>query len=315
MIEKQLKIQTKNFAEEDQKFMAAQIEALKAQEFTGIFDFSDQLYHSGVGISNSMLSDFAKRPNFFHWKHIQKNGLETTEAMDIGDMVHKAILEPHLVHECYMSESEIIEDILREKPETKKPRATKAYKETVEMWESKGRKVLAEEHFEMMRTFVDKVYKHPKAKNILSNGRPEQCIYARDPETGLLLRGKADFLLSDGIIVDIKTTSNAAPEEFSKSIWNYRYHVQAAFYLHLCKLAFGAHFKNFIWICLDKQKPYDVAIYTPDEGTLDFGQKMFEKNLRELAHCFDKDKWPGFPNSIQSIALPAWAWNKAEDLI
>lgn len=293
-----------------------QLEALEQAGGQGIIDFSDEVYHNGIGVSNSQLSDFAVTPKKFHYNHIMGNKDMSSEAMDIGDLVHKAILEPHLVHETYVSDAELLEKVYALKPDSKSPRATKHYKELILEYEVLGKKVLKDEHFDMMRKMVDAVYSHPRAKNMLSNGMAEKCLYATDPETGLVLRGKADFILIDGIIIDVKTTASANPDEFSKSIWNYRYHVQAAFYLHLARLAIGEQFKDFVWICLEKTKPFDdMAIYTPDEGTLDFGQQMFRKNLNELAKCYQTNKWPGYSNNIEQIALPNWAWNKAEGLI
>ncbi len=297
------------------EILEGQIQALNDVDGAGILDFTDEAYHNGIGVSNSQLCDFAVTPKKFYYNHVLGNKETGTEAMAIGDLVHKAILEPHLVHECYASDAEIIEKVLEADPKSKRPTATKLYKELLAEYESNGKTILKDEHFEMMRKMVDAVYTHPRAKNMLSNGMAEKCLYAKDPETGLIIRGKADFILIDGIIIDVKTTADASPEQFSGSIWNYRYHVQAAFYLHLAKLAIGAQFKDFVWICLEKKKPYDLAIYTPDAGTLDYGEQMFKKNLNELAKCYEKDVWPGYSSNIEPISVPHWAWNKAEGLI
>lgn len=315
LMEKQIERQMRDLDPESQKYLEVQLGELQAGDFTGIFNFDDAMYHRGLGVSKSQLDTFAQTPRAFWWKHLLRNDNESNQAMEIGDMVHKAILEPHLVHENYCSDEEALNAAFEAKPDVKSPRSTKAYKDKIEDLRKSGKTILPDENFEMMRAMVENVYSHPKAKNILSNGLAEQCIYAKDPETGLLLRCKADFMLPDGIMVDVKTTSDARPDEFSKSVWNFRYHVQAAYYLHVARLAFGSHFKSFIWICLEKKRPYDIAIYTPDEGTMDYGHQMFKKNLRELANCFEKDSWPGYSNHIEPLALPNWAWNKAEGLV
>ena len=73
------------------------------------------------------------------------------------------------------------------------------------------------------------------------DGQPEVAMIATDPDTGLSIKGKADWLPStpdpDGVlrIRDYKTTVKS-PDEFERSCWQYGYHIQAAFYMRLYRL-------------------------------------------------------------------------------
>lgn len=280
-----------------------------------LWELDDDHYRASVGINASSLADVRRSPAHYYAHQILGIGRETTPAMEFGSLVHSAILEPHTLHEKYINDQEFVEAVIQDKPDTKSPRATKVYKDLVNNAKLQGKTVLTDKDFTSMSNIVDAVYSHQTAKNILNNGHPEKVLYAQDPDTGLLLKGKMDFILSDGYVVDVKTTKDASRAEFTKSLFNYNYYVQAAFYLHIAKLSLGQSFKNFLFICIEKDEPHQVAIYTPDEGALDAGERVFKRDLRILSECYEKNQWPGYSSKIENIALPHWAFNHLEDYI
>lgn len=291
------------------KKIAIHTEELSEQDWTGMMEVEEDVYHSGAGISRSMLMDMRRNPNYFHYRNVRTFESESTDAMDFGDMVHKAILEPHLLNEKYMSDQDLIAEVMEEK-DYKSPRATKIYKEKKAELELTGKTVMAYEKWEEMKIMVDQIWNHPVAKNLLNAGMPEKTIYAQDPVTGLLCRVRSDYMLNDGVLIDVKTTKRADEEDFSGSITNQGYHVQAAYYCAVAKWAFGAHFENFVFICLEKEAPFDVAIYKLDCGSLDLGEVIFRKQLDRMKECIDSGKFPSYPSQIQEIGVRHWAFQK-----
>ncbi len=294
------------------KGIAAHTEKLQEQDWTGMIeDLDEDVYHQGPGFSRGMLMDVRKNPNFFHYKNVRTYEEKSSRTMDAGSMLHSAMLEPHLLHEKYVADDEIIEKVMKEKPETKKVRATALYKEQKKELVDSGKTVICYEDWERMKIQVDNLWSHPVAKNLLNAGIAESSIYARDPETGLLCRIRIDRMLNDGILIDLKSSGTGIDEdEWSKKIFNMNYHVQAAFYNAVASWAFGAQFDKFIHICVENTPPYDVAIWKIDFGTLELGEYIFRKELDRLAQCIETDKFPGYSTRINNISVPHWAFQK-----
>ena len=99
---------------------------------------------------------------------------------------------------------------------------------------------------------------------------PARLIYDKQGQSELsyfwddlgLVKGKCrpDWISNDGnIVVDIKTTTDASPKGFQKSIANWGYHLQLGWYIRgLQKLGLPA--KEFIFIAIEKTPPFSVGV-------------------------------------------------------
>lgn len=280
-----------------------------------LWDMTDEEYFGFPGINASSLADVRRSPLHYYDKHILGNKSYSSKAMDFGSLVHAAVLQPEKVHTNFVNNQEFIEAVMKETPDSKKPTATKLYKELVAKAVKSGKTVVDDADFTGMNNILEKVYSHPTAKNMLSNGHAEKVLFAEDPGTGLLLKCKADWILSDGYIIDLKTTRDASYNHFQRSMYNFNYYVQAAFYLHIARNSLGAAFKNFLFICVESTAPHGIAIYRADEAALDAGERVFKRDLRILKECYQSGKWPGYKGTVQNLALPPYAFNQLEDFI
>jgi hypothetical protein len=98
-------------------------------------------------------------------------------------------------------------------------------------------------------------------------------IVRSNPE-GMLLKGRVDIVAIDQhgatTIADVKTTEDASIEAFSKTIAQYGYAQQAAYYMDLL----GA--SHFVFIAVEKTAPYAVGVYCLDAASIAVGR---EKNM------------------------------------
>ena len=106
--------------------------------------------------------------------------------------------------------------------------------------------------------------------------------------------------------MDVKTTQDASPREFAKSIANFGYHVQAAYYLDICN-DLGMDKKCFIIVAVESAPPHGVGIYQLSTEAIETGRKLYRKWLEILAECIEKDEWLGYPEKFNVIDLPGWA--------
>ena len=178
--------------------------------------------------------------------------------------------------------------------------------------------VLTPDEWDQLHRMRDAVMAHPAAHALLTGapGWPELSVYWNDPDTGELCRCRPDFWRADGIIVDVKTTDDASPEGFAKSIANWRYHVQHPYYLDGISHALAqmgkptfqhpASAKAFVFLAVEKKAPYAVAVYMLDAASVQAGREEYRSDLDMYAHCIASGAWPGYGDKVQQIALPDW---------
>lgn len=186
-------------------------------------------------------------------------------------------------------------------------------------WDSENaeRMILNPDQWKQIHGMRDAVMAHPAASALLTRipGRAEQSIYWHDPITGVLCRCRPDWWRNDNLPIDLKTTEDASPEGFARSIAKFRYDVQAAFYLDGIELATGKRPQNFVFIAVEKKPPYAVGVYVLDAETLEIGRGLYREDLDNYAKCAKADVWPGYGDKIQTINLPGWYANKNSHLL
>jgi hypothetical protein len=126
---------------------------------------------------------------------------------------------------------------------------------------------------------------------------------------GANIKGRPDLILhhaDGGAIIDIKTTMDASADSFSKDVAKYKYHLQAAFYLHMT----GA--KRFYFVAVEKKAPFDWAVYELDAEALESGKRMMTSACLTYRECSLYNNWPGYSKEVQTITLPKWAFYNEE---
>ena len=271
-------------------------------------NLSFQLYLQLKAVSKHDLDMVSRSPAHLVWskQHPQK----VTPAMNLGSAAHAWILEPDdAPNQVYV----MPHDINRR---TKAGRAE--YEEAVAR--AGDRVVVTASEAVALQGMAEAVHKNKAAHELLSQGQAETSLLWKDTETGLMCRGRPDWYREDGIVVDLKTCQDARRDAFSKSVATYRYHVQAAFYLHLL-VSLGeipADTSSFAFIACEKAPPYGVAVYELDAEDIERGAREFRADLNRYAEvqnqiaAGDVEKCQSYPETILSLSLPAWARNQID---
>lgn len=176
------------------------------------------------------------------------------------------------------------------------------------------RTVLDADAWDQLHRMRDSVMAHPAARALLTAvpGKAEQSVYWVDDATGELCRCRPDFWRNDGILVDVKTTEDASPEEFARSIAKWRYHVQHPFYVDGVNAARKqarlnvAPARAFVFLVAEKKAPYAVAVYSLDVESVGLGRLEYQRDLATLHECKQSGTWPGYGDNIKAISLPGW---------
>lgn len=267
---------------------------------TGVLSMGESQYRSAEGVSKSDLDWIAPPRTPAHYK-ARQDGLvytEQTPAMRLGSLVHRAVLEPDTYRNAFVIKPEGMNF------------ATKDGKD----WKSAQTKpILTGDDASTVSSIVEAVWRHSYAKRLLKDAVTEQCLFAEDSH-GMLRKGRLDAMIKGSAVPDLKTSASADPQEFERSIGKFRYHVQAAYYLDLCKLV-GIEKSQFIYIVVEKTPPYAVAVYSLDSEAIELGRMEYQRDLTAVRHCMEKDAWPGFTEDITVVGLPAWMQKAAEGLL
>lgn len=264
-----------------------------------VIETNDEYHSHTESISKSHLDTIAGASPKHYWHRYvnpDRERQEPTPAMIMGTAVHTAVLEPDLFP------SEVIES-----PEF--DRRTKVGKAEYEAFQAanKGRIVLAPEDYATCLAIRDAVHLHPVAGGLLQGGKAEQSFYAIDRETGELIKCRTDYLHDSGaMIVDLKTTKDASPHEFAKSVANFRYDVQVAWYNHVLDCAFGEHPATWAFLAVEPTKPYAVGIYFLDPLDIDRARLAAMKDLGRIASCKRDGFWPDYGCDVTQLTLPGW---------
>lgn len=258
-------------------------------------------YHAWDAASNSRLNVLQR--SAAHLRHEIGHPSPPSDAQVLGDAVHYAVLQPDLFGVRYACAPEC-------------DRRTKAGKETWEAFaaENVGRTVLKRDDHTLCLALRDAVRAHPLARSLLAAAAAhrEVSLVWTDEESGVTCKARADLAApAAAIVADLKTTTDASPGAFGRSVFNFGYHRQAAHYMNGFR-ALGIDVSDFLFIAVEKSPPHCVAVYRIDDDALEAGRHQLRGLLKRYHACTTSGAYPGYGDDILSLSLPAWAYSQLD---
>lgn len=267
-----------------------------------------ETYHAAPGISQSTLKAFGQAGSPLHFRVLAKK--EQTEDMAFGTLVHAAVLEPETFSGLYYVRPGTYPSKDGEKKWTKAAKFCSEWHD-----QHSDRIIITELDLEMIQIIRKNITDHPLIGGALKIGEREVSHFKMDEETGMLLKARTDILAIDSntnltIILDLKKVQSGAGcrEDFTKSVWDYGYYLQAASYLSIV----GA--SRFIFCVFDDGEPGDIALHELKPDFLALGHLEWRYQLQRYAKCHKENKWPGYGSHIHDLAMPYWGKKREEDI-
>jgi len=278
---------------------------------------SNEFYHSQTEyVGASVLKKFKESPA--HWKY--QDVREPSEALLFGSAYHCYILEPEeFDNEYYVfDDSEIIQDVLKEKPESKSPRATVLYKELIQPYLAKNqdKEQLTEIQMSKIKAMKRVLFAHPYARSLFGKGIAELSHYAEMTVQGgdkIKAKVRPDYLKADKkIIVDLKTCRDASIDGFQKDAAKFNYHIQAALYTDIINANYKDSF-SFYFVAQEKVAPYAFNMFEASPNFIGQGRYEYEMLMLLWNQCHKDGKFPGYQvwcenkYGMNELNLPPWS--------
>ena len=257
------------------------------------FDVPMAEYRAADGINVSSLKEMAISPRHY-LSALEETPEEPTEAQVIGTITHSAVLE-----------DDFSGFVVR-------PVGLDARTKDGKEWIAAQRNPTIKQNIATnIAGMVNAVKNHAMATKILfGNRKNEVCCWKIHPSTGLLLKGRADCVMTDAknqtVIADLKTCQrgDARESEFSKQIFQWGYDLQAAFYMDLFEASF------FCFVCVEKESPFAVQCFNLSAEALAIGRRKYEGYLAKVRQCKESGVWDAYGDDLKTISLPDWVVRK-----
>lgn len=254
-------------------------------------------YRAHPAVSRSELWRLRDSPQKF--KYFREHPPEPTPSLLFGQVFHKMVLEPDTFGDGFAVA----------------PGVDRRTRDGKSQWEefttgASGKIVVPSEMYSLAKAMRDSVMAEPFAAKLLLGEREVPFFWAED-DSSEACKCRVDCLntnLRQPIVVDLKSTTDASTEGFTKSAIQYGYDFQAAMYSEGVERNIMER-PLFVFIAVEKEPPYAVNILQADELFLRRGERIFRELVGVYHDCKLTGNWYGYlgkKNQINNLALPSW---------
>ena len=226
--------------------------------------------------------------------HFKNPTIADSPALAFGSLAHAFILEPNLAETRYRPRSDV-------DGRTKEGKQVREWESSLAA--SQGVKFVSRADYDAAINIASATRAHLGASQLLNGGQAEIAGLLSDFEE-INARIKPDYL-TDEHIVDVKTTTDARADAFTRSIMNFGYAVQAAYYVDVAAAIDGIK-RKFYWVAVEKDAPYAVAVFEASDAMVEHGRRQYKRAIELYKECASLDIWPAYSQQIQQLELPAW---------
>lgn len=264
-----------------------------------IKDMSNQAYHNTEGLSRSAITALQVCPKYYYEKYIGGYGMVRNETpqMQLGSLVHTLVLESDKFADRYF--------VLHEYG-----RKTKKIKQKIEedIISNPGKTLITTEMYEKAISMASSLMTNIVFSRIY--GMYDACIedsfFYKKNDLDVIFKSRPDYYNID-FILDIKTAKCAQKNAFSKSIFNFGLHIQAAMALDALNSLNVREYQDFIFLVVESEPPYLTATYMLEPDAIEYGRQIYLDVAKTYIKCRDSNYWPSYNDEIERIDIPGWA--------
>jgi hypothetical protein len=270
----------------------------------GVVDMTADAYHRHEALSSSGARKLLPPSCPAKFRYERDHGQPPKAEFDFGKAAHKRVLG--------VGEDIVVIDAA--------DYTTKAAREQRDQAYADGQVPILPKEDAVIDEMVKALREHPLASVLLDpqrGGKPEQSAFWTDPDTGVDCRARFDWLpaLDRGgrlIVPDYKTTRAADLMSIGRSLDDYGYARQAAWYLDAVAVLGLAESAAFVFVVQEKTAPFLVTVTDIDATSLAAGRFYNQQARKVFAECTASGRWPGYvpDGEVGTASLPGWALNR-----
>jgi hypothetical protein len=258
-------------------------------------------YHSDPALSSTGARRLLQSPAAFDWW--RKNPEKPRAEFDLGSAIHTAVLGTGYGIEVLDARFENWR--------------TNDAKNAAADARAAGKIPMLAHEYAKVAPVREAVLRHPLARRLAEQpGRPEVSVFSTDPETGIEQRARFDFLpLKSGarrVAWDLKSTTDARPSVFAKSVARFGYDVAHEHYLHVISPDAPDPLLDFMFVVVEVEPPHHVSVTALTREFREIGAEKAARARRIFAECLraeaagDPNPWPGLDEGLAMIAPPVF---------
>lgn len=291
----------------------------------GVYDLTMEEYHGdccdGPSVSASVLHKIGAECPAKMWavSPLNRNRFPDKEKKEFnfGKAAHALSLgEPNFYANFF-----VVPDGAPNRPSKKQRNAKKPSQETldaIEFWDDVAlskKTIVSEEDFVLVSVMSEERMRSPQCARSFQNGVAERSLICRDPETGIWLKVRPDWLPNDperAFIEEYKTARSIQPDLLGSAVFNYGYEGQAALQYDVAEIVLGIKPLGIAHICQEKEPPCLAELKMFDIDQLEWGRKNNRKAIRLFARCWEahlagkpeRVAWPGYTVNAEYFRTP-----------
>ena len=255
--------------------------------------------------SKSMLSDILDRASKYYKKYVapieERETRKPAKHFRDGDLVHCKVHEPDEFNQRYQ-----VVDV--------KSRNTKKFGEAVL---STNKICITTPEYDNASYMADALWSNKYARSYLElAGKAERTFYYTDPETGIDLKARPDFITDDSrFVLDTKTAKSISPRLLTQDCDSYKYWLSPELINNAVESVRGIRPSAYVFLFVENtgEKKPDTAVYYGSEDFLEMGEFKLKEALQTLKYCRETDYWPAFQQPMP-LGLPGYRMHELEKL-
>ena len=108
-------------------------------------------------------------------------------------------------------------------------------------------------------------------------------------------------------VCDYKSVANAAPTKVERSMRDFGWHIQGAFYLAGARaLGLVDESATFLLLCQEKEPPYLATVVEPDPDAMAIGAIRVRQAFFDYEEAMATGVWRGYADGPVPASLPTW---------
>lgn len=253
-----------------------------------IADMPEREYHARPELSSTQARQLLDSPA--RYKHGLTAERSSSATFDLGSAVHAKVLG------VGWGIVEIDADSFR----------SKAAQEERDDARDAGLIPMLKKDLTVVHDMSEAVLAHPLASAMFEEA-PGREVSVFSEVDGVPTRCRFDALGQDAnLAIDLKTTLDASPDGFTRSVAKYSYHVQESHYRATYEASEGVD-PRFVYVAVEKHAPYLVAVHKVSILWAEMGHTAAREARRIYRECTESGEWPGYPLDVHTLEPPAWS--------